>query len=78
MLGFDPLYLANEGKVIVILPEKYAESALKTIQNSMYGASATRIGSVNKENPGQVLLQTAFGTTRILDMLSGEMLPRIC
>jgi hydrogenase expression/formation protein HypE len=78
MLGFDPLYLANEGKVIVILPEIYAEQALDVLRNSAYGTMAMRVGSVLQENPGQVLLHTAFGTTRMLDLLSGEILPRIC
>jgi hydrogenase expression/formation protein HypE len=78
MLGFDPLYIANEGKVIVILPEKDALKALETLRKSPYGLMATRIGSVFQENPGEVLLHTAFGTTRILDFLSGEILPRIC
>jgi len=78
MLGFDPLYLANEGKLIVILPEKYAQKALETIRKSPYGQMAMRIGSVFQDDPGRVLLSTAYGTTRILDMLSGELLPRIC
>jgi hydrogenase expression/formation protein HypE len=56
MLGFDPLYLANEGKVIVILPEEFSDQALKVLKNSSYGAMATRIGAVFEENPGQVLL----------------------
>jgi len=78
MLGFDPLYLANEGKVIVILPEEKAGKALEIIKKSPYGTLATRIGSVFSENPGALLLKTAYGTTRILDLLSGEILPRIC
>lgn len=78
MLGFDPLYLANEGKVIVILPEKYTPKALEIIRKSPYGTKATRIGSVFSEDPGTVLLKTAYGTNRILDLLSGEILPRIC
>jgi hydrogenase expression/formation protein HypE len=78
MLGFDPLYLANEGKVIVILPEKYTEKALNILRSSPYGAMATRIGAVSSEDPGIVLLKTAYGTTRILDLLAGEILPRIC
>lgn len=78
MLGFDPLYLANEGKVIVILPEKFCDQALKIMGLSPYGAMATRIGSVFKGNPGQVLLKTALGTTRMLELLAGELLPRIC
>lgn len=78
MLGFDPLYLANEGKVIIILPHEKAEDALEIIRKSPYGAKAMRIGEVFGMDPGIVLLETAFGTTRILDMLSGEILPRIC
>ncbi len=78
MLGFDPLYLANEGKVIVILPEKYAQKALANLNKSPYGTMATRIGTVFQSNPSQVLLHTPFRSTRILDMLSGEILPRIC
>ena len=78
MLGFDPLYLANEGKVIVILPEQNVQDALTALSRSPYGAMAARIGSVDKRAPGLVLLHTAFGTTRMLTMLSGEILPRIC
>lgn len=78
MLGFDPLYLANEGKVIVMLPEKYAEKALEILRSSPYGTMAMRIGSVSSNDPGMVLLKTAYGTTRILDLLAGEILPRIC
>lgn len=78
MLGFDPLYLANEGKVIVILPNEKVDDALEIIKKSPYGEMAMRIGDVFTEDPGMVLLETAFGTTRILDMLSGEILPRIC
>ena len=78
MLGFDPLYLANEGKAIVVVPEEFANQALGILRKHPYGTMATRIGSVYSENPDQVLLETAFGTTRILDMLAGEILPRIC
>jgi len=78
MLGFDPLYLANEGKVIIILPDEKVERALKIIKKSPYGLNAMRIGDVFSEDPGMVLLETAFGTTRILESLSGEILPRIC
>jgi hydrogenase expression/formation protein HypE len=78
MLGFDPLYLANEGKAIVILPEDQVEDALAILRSSPYGAEAAHIGTVEAGAPEQVLLETPFGTTRILDMLSGEILPRIC
>jgi hydrogenase expression/formation protein HypE len=78
MLGFDPLYLANEGKVIVILPEKFADKALNILRSSPYGTMATRIGSISSEDPGMALLKTPYGTNRILDLLAGEILPRIC
>ncbi len=78
MLGFDPLYLANEGKAILILPDQYAKKALNILKSSPFGTLATRIGAVSSSDPGMVLLKTAFGTTRILDLLAGEILPRIC
>jgi len=78
MLGFDPLYLANEGKVIVILPQNSVSQALKVLHSHRYGTQAACIGAVSEGNPGKVLLTTAFGTTRLLNMLSGEILPRIC
>lgn len=78
MLGFDPLYIANEGKVIVITPAEEAGAALSAMRHSPYGAQAARIGTVKADNPGRVLLRTPIGGTRILDMLSGELLPRIC
>jgi hydrogenase expression/formation protein HypE len=78
MLGFDPLYIANEGKVIVIAPAAEADLALMAMRNAVYGIDAVRIGEVKAESPGRVLLRTPFGGTRILDVLAGEMLPRIC
>jgi hydrogenase expression/formation protein HypE len=78
MLGFDPLYVANEGKVIIILPEAQVEKALKVLYKHRYGKKAQRIGEVKESPKGRVLLQTALGTNRILETLSGEMLPRIC
>jgi hydrogenase expression/formation protein HypE len=78
MLGFDPLYVANEGKLIAIVPPEQAEAALEAMRRSPYGALARRIGQVVAAPAGRVLLRTLIGTTRILDMLSGEMLPRIC
>jgi len=78
MLGFDALYVANEGKVIVIVPEAEAEAALLAMRNSKYGSEATRIGVVQESPAKRVLMRTLIGGTRILDMLSGEMLPRIC
>ena len=78
MLGFDPLYVANEGKVIVILPENEAESALQAMKKTPYGINACIIGRVNAAPAGRVLLKTQIGATRVLDMMAGEMLPRIC
>lgn len=78
MLGFDPLYLANEGKVIVILPETQVDNALASLNKSPYGGQAARIGTVAQNDPGQVLLHTSFGSTRMVTMLTGEILPRIC
>lgn len=78
MLGFDPLYVANEGKVIVILPEDKAELALQILHKQKYGENATLIGHVYEKPKSRVLLRTRLGTTRLLDVLAGEMLPRIC
>ncbi len=78
MLGFDPLYVANEGKVIVIVPEVEAQAALQAMRQNRYGQNAARIGVVQAEPAKRVLLRTLIGGTRILDVLAGEMLPRIC
>jgi len=78
MLGFDPLYIANEGKVIVIVPPEQADAALDAMRQSAYGEEAVRIGIVNPAPAGRVLLRTVVGGTRILDTMAGEMLPRIC
>jgi len=78
MLGFDPLYVANEGKVIVIVPQAEAEAALLAMRSAKYGEDATQIGFVQATPVKRVLMRTLIGGTRILDMLSGEMLPRIC
>ena len=78
LLGFDPLYVANEGKVIVITPADEAEIALSAMRNNKYGKYAARIGEVNPEPQGRVLLRTSIGGLRLLDTLAGEMLPRIC
>lgn len=77
-LGLDPLYLANEGKCICILPEDRAEAALAAMRASPYGAEAARIGSVSEGKAGQVLLRTRIGGQRLLGMLEGAQLPRIC
>lgn len=78
LLGLDPLYMANEGKMIVIVPEARAEKAVEVLQASRYGGGARVIGEVLATDPGRVFMQTVAGGGRILDMLSGEQLPRIC
>jgi hydrogenase expression/formation protein HypE len=78
LLGFDPLYIANEGKLIAFVPEKDAQKALEIIQNDEFGREARIIGEVTREDPGKVFLQTAIGGLRLIDMLTGEQLPRIC
>ena len=78
LLGFDPLYVANEGKIIIILPAEHSERVLAFIRASRYGENAVFIGRVTSEHPGRVTLSTRVGGTRLLGMLSGEMLPRIC
>ncbi len=78
MLGFDPIYIANEGKAVIILPESDAEKALSSLQRHPYGKDAVKIGSVIDNKQARVLMQTPFGSKRIIEMLSGEMLPRIC
>jgi hydrogenase expression/formation protein HypE len=80
MLGFDPLYVANEGKLIVIVPANEADAALAALHVNPYGQQASRIGQVQpREGPeARVLLRTLIGGTRLMDVLAGEMLPRIC
>lgn len=78
MLGFDPLYLANEGKLVAIVNRAIAQEVLVAIRNSPLGTDATIIGRVLPAPAARVLLQTNLGVTRILDMLAGEILPRIC
>jgi len=78
ILGLDPLYLANEGKFICILPEEHAEKALEIMRADPLGKDACRIGTMTDENPGKVVLITELGGKRLLGMLEGEQLPRIC
>ncbi len=78
MLGFDPLYVANEGKLVAIVPEGDAEKVLKAMQGNPYGKDAAIIGEVRAEHPGRVVMRTRLGSSRIVDMLVGDLLPRIC
>ena len=77
ILGFEPLYLANEGVLVVVLPEDQAEAALAEMKKHPCGQAAVQIGSV-KNGKSRVLLKTEIGSHRVLDMRSGEQLPRIC
>lgn len=78
MLGLDPLYLANEGKALVIVKPEAAENILKEMRGHPLGLQAARIGEVLEGKPGLVLLETPLGGKRIVGMLEGEHLPRIC
>ncbi|MDO8427183.1 MAG: hydrogenase expression/formation protein HypE [Deltaproteobacteria bacterium] len=78
ILGFDPLYLANEGKLVAVVKEGSAQKILASMRKNPLGKDAAIIGKVTKEPKGKVLLETSIGNKRILDMLSGEQLPRIC
>lgn len=78
ILGLDPLYVANEGLVLVILPEEYAEEALEVMHRFPEGKEATVIGRVVGKEHAIVKMKTLYGNYRIVDMLSGEQLPRIC
>jgi len=79
ILGFDPLYVANEGKVLFILPEREVPTLLQALHAHQYGKNAVVIGSISQSSDSpKVLMHTRIGGTRIVDMLSGAMLPRIC
>jgi len=78
MLGLDPLYIANEGKLVAIVAPPDAEKVLERMQQNVYGRDAAIIGVVGEEHPGRVVMKTTLGTSRIVDMLAGDPLPRIC
>jgi hydrogenase expression/formation protein HypE len=78
LLGIDPLYVACEGRVVVAVDGGQADAALAALRDHPLGEGAAQIGRVEADPPGLVLLQTAFGGTRIVDMLVGDPLPRIC
>ncbi|MEZ4526330.1 MAG: hydrogenase expression/formation protein HypE [Desulfobacterales bacterium] len=78
LLGFDPLYVANEGKMLVFVSPDSAGEVLELIRAEKYGKDACFIGEVIADHPGKVFLQTRIGGTRMVDMLTGEQLPRIC
>ena len=78
ILGLDPLYLANEGKIVVIAPPDEADAALAALRAHPLGRRAAIVGRVHSGEPGRVTMRTVFGGRRIVDMLVGEQLPRIC
>ena len=78
ILGLDPLYVANEGKLIAIVSDGLADQLVRRMRGNRYGAEACIIGEVKAEPQGIVAMRTGFGGTRIVDMLVGEQLPRIC
>lgn len=78
MLGLDPLYVANEGKLIAIVAPEAADSVLMAMHRHPRGQNAAIIGTVVENQQNLVTMRTAFGTTRIVDMLAGDQLPRIC
>ena len=78
ILGYDPLYLANEGKLVAFVPPEIAPNILKKMRKNRYGKESKIIGRVVKESEGKVYLNTTIGGKRIVDMLTGEQLPRIC
>ena len=78
LLGFDPLHIANEGKLAAAVAPGDADSILAGMKRNKYGVKAAIIGEVVKEHPGQVVMKTSLGASRIIDMPVGELLPRIC
>ncbi len=78
LLGLDPLYVANEGKLVAVVPPESAEDVLAAMRAHPLGREAAAIGRVQAGRPGLVLLRTALGAHRVLDLPAGELLPRIC
>jgi hydrogenase expression/formation protein HypE len=78
ILGLDPLYVANEGRFVAFVPQSHADQTLAIMQNHTHGQNANIIGRVEENASKRVVLKNTLGTSRILDLLSGEQLPRIC
>jgi hydrogenase expression/formation protein HypE len=78
LLGFDSLYVANEGKLVAVVAAEGAEDLLDIMRSSKYGGQSVIIGEVVSNHSGRVVMTTAMGASRIVDMLVGEQLPRIC
>ena len=78
MLGLDPLYVANEGKLICIVDKKDADIVLETMRKNALGKDASIIGEIIEDESSNLYLETSLGGTKILQMAQGELLPRIC
>jgi len=78
MLGLDPFYIANEGKLVAIVPAARADDVLEAMRSHPYGKDAVRIGTVVASHPGLVVAKTGIGGSRVVDLPAGELLPRIC
>jgi len=78
MLGLDPFYIANEGKLVAIVPERWTEAVLETMRKHPHGEQAAIIGRVVADHRGLVVAHTAIGGSRVVDLPAGELLPRIC
>jgi len=78
MLGYDVFQVANEGKMVAVVPAEQASAALEAMRTTQYGENAAIIGRVDETPAGKVYVHTGFGANRIMDMLVGEQLPRIC
>jgi hydrogenase expression/formation protein HypE len=78
LLGIDPLYVACEGRVVVVVDGAHADEAIEAMRGHPLGEQAAVIGRITPDPPGLVLLNTTFGGTRIVDLLVGDPLPRIC
>jgi len=78
LLGFDPIYVANEGKLVAIVEPGDANKVLAQMKQNCYGRDAAIIGEITNDHTGRVIMKTKLGPSRIIDMLSGELLPRIC
>ena len=78
MLGLDPMYCANEGKLLAVVPPEDAENVLAAMRAHEFGRGAAVIGEVSAKYPGKVVMHTELGGSRIMQKLSGAQLPRIC
>jgi hydrogenase expression/formation protein HypE len=78
LLGFDPLYVANEGKVIMVVPAEDTPQVIEALKSQPYGEKAAVIGEITSEHSGKAWLETSVGGKRMVEMLSGQQLPRIC